>query len=60
MRTREQIEALFDAMRSDIGVMSEYGDSEAELLEELLTCDNDILEIYNDTFLPDRQQKNQA
>lgn len=45
------IEQLFDAMRKDFSVMSEWNDNEAELLEELQTCDNDIFQIYRETFL---------
>lgn len=51
MRTKEQIQELFDAMRSDMGVMAEHNDNEQSLLDELLTCDDDILEMYRDTFL---------
>ena len=44
---------LFDAMRNDIGVMSEYGDDETGLLYELLTADNDIINEYKETFIND-------
>ena len=42
---------LFEAMRNDIGVMAEHNDSEASLLAELNSADQDILEAYADTFL---------
>lgn len=51
MRTKDQIQELFDAMRSDMGVMAEHNDNEQSLLDELLTCDNEIFETYKNTFL---------
>lgn len=42
---------LFWAMSSDIEVMSEHGDSDLSLYEELQEADTDILECYADTFL---------
>lgn len=45
------INALFNTMRNDLGVMAEYGDNEDALLEELRTATPDILDCYADTFL---------
>lgn len=42
---------LFEAMRQDMRTMSEYGDNETELLQEIATADNNIIDIYIDTFL---------
>lgn len=53
MRTKAEIKTLFDAMRSDFTTMAEHGDNEQALLQELLTCDDKILQIYKDTFLPE-------
>jgi hypothetical protein len=47
----ERIEKLFNAMRSDIGVMAEYGDNEDRLREELSTCGEDILREYERRYL---------
>lgn len=54
MKTTERnniIRALFEAMRCDMGVMSEHGDSEKSLLRELCRADADILAAYKETFL---------
>ena len=42
---------LFEAMRNDIGVMSEHGDNEQSLLNEIMTADNDIIQAYKEIFL---------
>lgn len=47
----ERIEKLFNAMRSDIGVMAEYGDNENRLKEELSTCGEKILREYESRYL---------
>ena len=44
-------EKLFYAMRADMETMSEYGDNENALLAEVMTVDDEILQIYIDTFL---------
>lgn len=44
-------ERLFNAMREDLSVMAEHGDSEELLREELNKCNEEILEEYADTFL---------
>ena len=48
---------LFEAMRNDIGVMAEHNDSEASLMAELNSADQDILDAYADTFLEQEDQK---
>lgn len=45
------IKMLFTAMSSDIGVMAEWGDDEAGLLNELETCGPEILREYAEIFL---------
>ena len=45
------IDRLFNAMRSEIGVMAEYGDNEDALREELENADSDILDTYADMYL---------
>lgn len=47
----ETRERLYEAMRNDLSVMAEHGDSEESLLEEIKTADQDILEAYIETFL---------
>ena len=46
IRTKDEIEKLFDVMRCEISVMSEYGDCEKLLEKELLTCDENIFNNY--------------
>ena len=46
VRTEKEIEKLFNVMRSEMFVMSEYGDNENALKYELFTCDNDIFNDY--------------
>lgn len=50
MTTAEKIK-LYNIMRSDFSVMSEHGDNETELFNEIMTADDDILTIYAETFL---------
>ena len=45
------IRALFEEMRTQLEVMAEHGDNEHELLQELKTCDDDILNEYKAVFL---------
>lgn len=45
------LNALYNAMRADIGVMNEHGDNETSLLYELITADADIINEYKTTFL---------
>lgn len=45
------LNALYNAMRADIGVMSEYGDDETALYNELATAPDDIINEYKTTFL---------
>lgn len=45
------VKMLFMAMSSDMGVMAEWGDDEAGLLNELETCGAEILQEYAETFL---------
>ncbi len=47
----ERIDKLFKAMRSEIGVMAEYGDNEDRLKEELSTCGEKILREYERRYL---------
>ena len=47
----ERIDRLFNAMRSEIGVMAEYGDNEDQLKEELSTCGEEILREYERRYL---------
>lgn len=49
--TLELIEKLFEAMRNDINIMSEHGDSEKSLELELINADNDILQEYAKIYL---------
>lgn len=42
---------LYDVMSHDIGVMSEHGDSDIELLNEIESADNEIINAYIDTYL---------
>lgn len=37
---------LFERMRCDMGVMAEWGDDEAALLAEVMTCDEEVLQAY--------------
>ena len=46
----EQLLKLFDRMRCDLGVMSEWGDDEDGLWQEIITADNEILKAYWNTF----------
>lgn len=41
---------LFDAMRCDICVMAEHGDSDDSLLVELINADSEIRSTYRSTF----------
>lgn len=50
-RTEKEVKHLFDVMSCDFSVMEDHGGNEKSLLMELLTCDNEILETYTDTFL---------
>ena len=43
--------ALFEIMRNDISVMAEHNDDENSLLNELMTADQDIIDIYTETFM---------
>lgn len=45
------IEKLFSVMSCDMDTMSQYGDDESALLEELKTADDDILKAYASVFL---------
>lgn len=45
------IAELFAAMSADLGVMAEQEEGEAGLLDELRTADEDILKVYQETFL---------
>jgi len=45
------IQKLFEEMRNDINCMAEYGDDEAELLQELKSCGNEILKEYASIYL---------
>lgn len=42
---------LFDTMKNDICVMAEHNDSETSLYNELLTADDDIINIYKGIYL---------
>ena len=42
---------LFNAMKNDLCVMAEHNDSESSLYNELLTADNDIIDIYKEIYL---------
>ena len=42
---------LFDAMKNDLCVMAEHNDSETSLYNELLTADDDIINIYKEIYL---------
>ena len=44
---------LFEIMRNDMETMSEYGDDEAALYNELMTADNDIISTYASVFIED-------
>ena len=48
---KDLIKMLFDAMSTDIGVIAEWGDDEAGLLNELETCGPEILQEYAEIFL---------
>lgn len=37
---------VYERMRCDLGVMAEWGDDEVALLNEVMTCDEDILRAY--------------
>ena len=50
-RTEKEVKHLFDVMSCDFSVMEDHGGNEKSLLMELLTCDNEIMETYTDTFL---------
>jgi len=50
IRTKDEIEKLFDVMISQISVMFEYGDCEKLLEKELLTCDESIFNSYLDFY----------
>lgn len=49
--TLELINALFEAMRNDLTVMSEHGDSEKSLELELINADDEILQEYAKIYL---------
>ena len=42
---------IFDAMSSEMGVMAEWGDDEAALMQEVMNCDIDILMEYKSNYL---------
>jgi hypothetical protein len=42
---------LYDVMSHDIGVMSEHGDSDIDLWNEIESADNEIINAYIDTYL---------
>lgn len=44
---------LFDRMRSDMGVMAEWGDDEEGLLNEIETADDEIFNDYWQAFCED-------
>ena len=46
MRSFDNVKDIFDAMRCEPLVMSEYADDEAALLYELMTCTDDHLRQY--------------
>lgn len=46
LRTEEEVKDIFEAMRSDMYVMEEYEDNEQALLQELMSCDDEIFELY--------------
>ena len=52
---QERIEAgileVYEKMINDINVMAENGDDTTAILNELLECDNEQLDIYKETFL---------
>ena len=50
MTTAEKIE-IYNIMRCDFSVMSEHGDDETSLYNEIMTADDEILETYAETFL---------
>ena len=41
---------LFNIMRCDFDTMSQYGDDESALYNELMTADNDIIDAYMIVF----------
>lgn len=41
---------VYERMRCDLGVMAEWGDDESALLNEVMTCDEEILKVYCDTW----------
>ena len=45
------IERLFEAMRTQLEVMAEHGDNEAELLQELEEATPEILDEYASIYL---------
>jgi len=42
---------LYNVMSQDIGVMSEHGDNDIDLLHEIESADNEIINAYIDTYL---------
>lgn len=43
--------ALFEVMRTQMEVMSEHGDNETSLFNEILTADTEIIEAYKSLYL---------
>lgn len=42
---------LFEAMRTDFDTMSQYGDDESALYNEIMTADNNMIEAYKQVFI---------
>lgn len=52
-KTDYNIFRLWNAMRSDMGVMAEWGDDEDGLFEEIRTADEEIFNDYWQAFCED-------
>lgn len=48
---RKDLKKLFDVMRCQIDVMVEHENNDELLLNELLTCSNEIYNYYLDFYL---------
>lgn len=45
-RTYDEVKKVFNAMRSQMSVMSEYNDDEKALWDELATCSDEVFDQY--------------
>ena len=49
MRTYDDVKDIFNAMTTDMGAMAQLADdgmTEADLIKELMTCDDEIFDQY--------------